>query len=132
MGDVLLGLADDLSRGIIMEWLEPSDVARLDSAYNNRELSRALRSLLCSPLTLLDVSYSTSYAKLKWAMKRRLHLGSIRIRSYSTVPVDVWISIVLTTCLDRLRVLNISYSDVSDALLLPLLYKCRNSLKEYR
>jgi hypothetical protein len=78
MRDVLLGLADDVSRGIVVEWLEPADVARLDIAYNNRELSRVLQSLLCSPLTLFDDSYSTSYAKLKWAMKRRLHLGSIR------------------------------------------------------
>ena len=30
------------------------------------------------------------------------------------------------------RVLNISYSDMSDALLLPILNKCRNSLKELR
>ena len=48
-----------------MEWLEPADVARLDSAYNNRELSRVLRALLSSPLSLFDVSYSTSKAKLK-------------------------------------------------------------------
>ena len=86
MRDVLLDLADDMSRGIIVEWLEPADVARLDSAYNNRALSRVLRSLLCSPLTLFDVSYSTSCAKLKWAMKRRLHLGSIRIDSSIDSP----------------------------------------------
>ena len=98
--DVLLGIADDLSRGIIMEWLDPADVARIDSAYNNRELGRALRSLLCSPVTLFDVSYSTSYAKLKWVTKRRLHLGSIT--PSLSIPEDVWTSIVLTTCLDRL------------------------------
>ena len=46
MRDILLGLADDLSRGIIIEWLEPADVARLDSAYNNRELSEVFRGLL--------------------------------------------------------------------------------------
>ena len=94
MRDVLLDLANDLSRGIIMEWLKPADVARLDSAYNNRALSRALRGLLCSPLTLFDVSYSTSYAKLKWAMKRRLHLGSIRL---SSISEDVCTSIALTS-----------------------------------
>jgi hypothetical protein len=105
-------------------------VARLDSAYNNRALSRVLRDLLCSPLTLFDVSYSTSYAKLKWAMKRRLHLGSIRIDS--SISEDVRTSIVLTTCLDRLRVLGIEYSEMRDALLLPLLNKCRNSLKELK
>jgi hypothetical protein len=132
MRDVLLQLADDLSRGIIVEWLEPADVARFDSAYNNRALSRVLRSLLCSPLTLFDVSYSTSCAKLKWAMKRRLHLGSIKIYQFSSVPEDVWTSIALTTCLDRLRELDISDSDMTDALLLPLLNKCRNSLKELR
>ena len=63
-------------------------------------------------------------------MKRRLHLGSIR--PSSSVPEDMWTSIVLTTCLDRLRELYISYSDMSDALLLPILNKCRNSLKELR
>ena len=133
MRDVLLDLADDLSRGIIVEWLEPADVTRLDIAYNNRALSRALRSLLCSPLTLFDVSYSTSIGKLKWAMKRRMNLGSIRIYSFSkSVSEDVWTSIALTTCLDRLRVLDIGYSDMNDALLVPLLNKCRNSLKELR
>ena len=106
-----------------MEWLELADVVRLDSAYNNR----ALRDLLSSPLTLFVVSNSTSCAKLKWAMKRRLHLGSIRW--YSSVPEDVWTSIALTTCLDR-RVLVIL--NMSDALLLPILNKCRNSLKELR
>ena len=100
MRDVLLDLADDLSRGIVVEWLDPADVAHLDSAYNNRALSRVLRSLLCSPLTLFDVSYSTSYAKLKWAMKRRLHLGSIVFSSFSSVPEVFWISIALTTCLE--------------------------------
>jgi hypothetical protein len=39
MRDVLLGLADDLSRGIFVEWLDPADVAHLDSAYNNHEKS---------------------------------------------------------------------------------------------
>ena len=117
----MLELADDLSRGIILEWLEPADVARLDSAYSNRALSRVLRGLLCSPSTLFDVSYSTSKAKLKWAMKRRLHLGSIRFRSFPSVPVDVWTSIALTTCLVRLRVLDISVFDMSDARLLSLL-----------
>ena len=73
MRNILLDLADDMSRGIILESLEPADVAHLDSAYNNRALSRVLRDLLCSPLTLFDVSYSTSEAKLKSAMKRRLH-----------------------------------------------------------
>jgi hypothetical protein len=102
MGDVLLGLADVISPGIIVERLEPADVARLDSAYNNRALSRVLRDLMSSPLTLFDVSYSTSYAKLKWAMKRRLHLGSIRIDSFPSAPEDMWTSIALTTCLDRL------------------------------
>jgi hypothetical protein len=82
-------------------WLEPADVARLDIAYNNRALSRVLRGLLCSPLTLFDVSYSTSYAKLKWAMKRRLHLGSILISSFPNIPEEVRTSIVLTTCLGR-------------------------------
>ena len=76
-----------------MEWLEPADVARLDSVYNNRALSRVLRGLLCSPLTLFDVSYSTSYAKLKWTMKRRLNLGSIRWSS--SVSEDVCASIAL-------------------------------------
>ena len=65
-------------------------------------------------------------------MKRRLNLGSIRISSFLNVPEDVWTSIALTTCLDRLRVLNIDSADMSDALLLPLLNKCRNSLKELR
>ena len=98
MRDVLLGLANDLSRGIIVEWLEPADVARLDIAYNNRELSEVFRALLSSPLTLFDVSYSTSETKLIWAMKRRVHLGSIRIYSLSSVPEDVWTSIALTSC----------------------------------
>ena len=100
MRDVLLGLADDLSRGILLEWLEPADVARLDTAYNNRTLSRVLRGLLCSPLTLFGASYSRSYAKLKWAMKRRLNLGSLKC--YESIPEDMWTSIALTTCLDRL------------------------------
>ena len=52
MTDVLLGLADDVSREIVVEWLEFADVANLDSAYNNRELSRVFRGLLSSPLTL--------------------------------------------------------------------------------
>ena len=65
-------------------------------------------------------------------MKRRLHLSSIRISSISSVPEDVWTSIALTTCLDRLRELDISDSDMTDALLLPLLNKCRNSLKELK
>jgi hypothetical protein len=30
--DVLLDLFDDMSRGIIVEWLELADVVRLDSA----------------------------------------------------------------------------------------------------
>ena len=106
-------------------------MARLDIAYNNRALSRVLRGLLCSPLTLFDASYSTSYAKLKWAMKRRVHLGSIRICSF--IPEDVCTSIALTTCLDRLRVLDTDDSDMSDARLLPtILGKCHNSLKELR
>ena len=101
MRNVLLEIANDLSRGIIVEWLEPADVARLDSAHNNRALSRVLRDLLCSPLTLFDVSYSTSYAKLKWAMKRRLNLSNLGSINYpfSSDPEDVWTSIALTTCL---------------------------------
>jgi hypothetical protein len=55
------------------------------------------------------------------------------LNEYPRVPEDVWTSIALTTCLDRLRVLNITSSDgMSDALLLPILNKCRNSLKELR
>ena len=54
MTDVLLGLADDVSREIVVDWLEFADVANLDSAYNNRELSRVFRGLLSSPLTLFD------------------------------------------------------------------------------
>ena len=50
--DVSLDLDDDLSRGIVVEWLEPADVAQLDSAYN----SDVFRDLLSSPLTLFDVS----------------------------------------------------------------------------
>ena len=65
-------------------------------------------------------------------MKRRLNLGSIRFRSFSSDPENVWTSIALTTCLDRLRVLNIGYFDMNDALLVPILNKCRNSLKELR
>jgi F-box and leucine-rich repeat protein 2/20 len=128
----LLELFDDVSRGIIVEWLEPADVVRLDSAYSNRALSRVLRDLLCSPLTLLDVSYSTSQEKLKWAMKRRLNLGSIRLSSFASFPEDVMTSIALTSCLDRLKVLDIKDSDMNDALLLPILNKCHNSLKELR
>ena len=125
MRDVLLDLADDLSRGIVVEWLDPADVAHLDSAYNNRVLSRVLRSLLYSSLSLFDVSYSKGEKKLVRAMKRRLHLGSIRWDS--SVPEDVWISIALTSCscLDRLRVLGIPSSGMSDALLLPILCKQR-------
>jgi hypothetical protein len=75
MIDVLLGLADDVTRGIVVEWLEFADVASLDSAYNNRELSRVFRSLLSSPLTLFDFSRfaKKSEEKIKWAMKRQLH-----------------------------------------------------------
>jgi hypothetical protein len=130
----LLGLADELSRGIVVEWLDPADVAHLDSAYNNHEKSEVFRSLLSSPLTLFDVSYEgeENLRWFRWAMKRRLHLGSIK--GDSSVPEDVWRSIALTSCscLDRLRVLDIDDSDVSDALLLPLLKKCRNSLKEVK
>ena len=115
-----------------MEWLEFADVARLDSAYNNRELSRVFRGLLSSPLTLFDFSrfaLDKREEKIRWAMKRQLH--TIEMPSY--VSEDVWSSIVLTSCLDRLRVLDIyDYSDMSDALLLPILNKCRNSLKELR
>jgi hypothetical protein len=132
MRDVLLGLADDLSREIIVEWLEAADVTHLDSAYNNRALSRVFRSLLCSPLTLFDNSYSTSYSKLKWMMKRRLNLRSMRLKLSSFLKCDVWTSIALTSCLERLRVLDICASDMSDALLLPILNKCHNSLKELR
>ena len=114
-----------------MEWLEPADVVRLDSAYNNRALSRVLRGLLCSPLTLFDVTYSTSQAKLKWAMKRRLHLGSIML-SILSIPEDMCTSIALTSCLDRLRVLEIDDNCANDALLLSILNKCRNSLKELK
>ena len=98
MRHVLLELAEDLSREIMMEWLEPADVARLDIAYNNRALSRVHRSLLCSPLTLFDVSHSKKEEKLRWAMKRRLNLGSIRLNEYPRVPEDVWTSIALTSC----------------------------------
>ena len=75
MRDVLLGLADDLSRGILLEWLNFADVARLDSAYNNRALSRALRDLLSSPLTLFDVSREKSQAKLKMGDEATVELG---------------------------------------------------------
>ena len=44
----------------------------------------------------------------------------------------MWTSIAPTTCLDRLRVLDIDDSDMSDALLLRILNKCRNPLKELR
>jgi hypothetical protein len=53
--DVLLDLADDVTRGIVVEWLEFVDVV-LDSAYNNRELSRVFRGLLSWPLTPFDFS----------------------------------------------------------------------------
>jgi hypothetical protein len=115
MRDILLDLAADF-----------------DSAYNNHEKSEVFRSLLSSPLSLFDVSYSKGEKKLRWTMKRRLHLGSIRWDS--SVPGDVWRSIALTSCscLDRLRVLDIDDSGMSDDLLLPILNKCRNSLKELR
>ena len=132
MRDVLLDLADDLSRGIVVEWLDPADVAHLDSAYNNHEKSEVFRGLLSSPLTLFDVSVMRGNVRwVRWAIKRRLHLGSIEWSS--SVPEDVWTSIALTSCLDRLRVLDTDYSDgMSDALLLPILNRCRNSLKELR
>ena len=84
MKDVLLGLADDVTRGIVVEWLEFADVARLDSAYNNRELSRVSRGLLSSPLTLFDFSQfqKKSEEKIRWAMKRQLHT----IEMNSSVP----------------------------------------------
>ena len=46
----------------------------------------------------------------------------------SVLKEDVWSSIVLTSCLDRLRFLNITSDPLT--LLLPILNKCRNSLKE--
>ena len=103
MRDILLDLAADF-----------------DSAYNNHKKSEVFRGLLSSPLSLFDVSYPKEEEKLKWAMKRQLHLGSISICLFSSVPGNVWTSIALTSSLDRLRQLDIDYSDdVSDALLLP-------------
>ena len=87
MRDVLLRLPDDVSRGIVMEWLEPADVARLDSAYNHHEESEVFRGLLSSPLSLFDVSDEREENSrwLRWAMKRRLHLGSIRIHLFQKI-----------------------------------------------
>ena len=70
MTDVLLGLADDVSREIVVEWLEFADVANLDSAYNNRELSRVFRGLLSSPLILFDFSQTK-------AVRKRAKYGSL-------------------------------------------------------
>ena len=63
--------------------------------------------------------------------ERRLNLDST-FSTFPSVPEDVWSSIALTSCLDRLRVLGIDFFEMSDALLLRLLNKCRNSLKELK
>jgi hypothetical protein len=49
MRNALLDLDDHLSRGIVVEWLEPADVAQLDSAYNNHVKSEVFRGLLFHP-----------------------------------------------------------------------------------
>jgi hypothetical protein len=76
MRDVLLGLAEDVSQGIIVEWLEPADVVRLDIAYNkNRALGRALRNLLSSAVDAVRCFIFDGLRKIKMGDEATVELG---------------------------------------------------------
>ena len=69
MTGVLLDLANDVSRGIIVKWLEPASTARIDSVLDTGRCY---------------TSDKKSQDKLRWAMKRRLRSGPISL--HPSVP----------------------------------------------